>query len=157
MRPLQYHVSHWVLPDKWEVWLERSGVALPCKSVVTSADKTLVQTNEYNWNLNSTLSPEHSLFSPPDGSQKVEIGDLGCSRPIEHRDGGTKRWYTAIRRARAAIVGRQSDAGDVIFWQPVGHVERKRQLVRSEPPAESITVALIPNQVNNEYLGSNHV
>jgi hypothetical protein len=44
-----------------------------------------------------------------------------------------------LRRARAAIVGRQSDAGDVIFYQPVGHVERKSQLVRSELPAESIT------------------
>ena len=70
-----------VLPDKWEVWLERSGVALPCKSVVTSADKTLVQTNEYNWNLNSTLSPETFVFSPPNGSQKVEIGDLGLQPP----------------------------------------------------------------------------
>lgn len=70
-----------VFPDKWEAWLERSGVPLPCKSVVTSADDTVVQTNEYDWTLNATLSPDTFVFTPPKGSQKVDIGELGLQPP----------------------------------------------------------------------------
>lgn len=70
-----------VLPDSWQAWLERGGVQLPCKSVITTADKSLVQTNEYNWNSSPALSPDTFVFTPPSGSQKVEISELGLRPP----------------------------------------------------------------------------
>ena len=70
-----------MLPDKWEAWLEHSEPQLPCKSVITSGDGSLVQTNEYTWNSSPALSPDTFVFTPPSGSQKVDIGELDLQPP----------------------------------------------------------------------------
>ena len=70
-----------VFTDKWEAWLARGGVPLPCKSQITSADDWLIQTNAYVWNPSPTLAPGAFVFTPPKGSQKVNFGELGLGPP----------------------------------------------------------------------------
>ena len=70
-----------VFTDKWEAWLERGGVPLPCKSQINSADDWLIQTNAYFWNPSPTLAPGAFVFTPPKGSQKVDLGGLGLAPP----------------------------------------------------------------------------
>ena len=70
-----------VFRDKWEAWLARGGVPLPCKSQITSADDWLIQTNTYVWNPSPTLAPGAFALTPPKGSQKVDLGGLGLASP----------------------------------------------------------------------------
>ena len=64
--------------DKWEAWLEKSDVPLLCK-LVNYGDT--VQTNVFKWKSSPVFSPETFVFSPPQGSTKVDVGSLGLSPP----------------------------------------------------------------------------
>jgi hypothetical protein len=69
------------LPDKWDVWLEKSQISLPCKTVFTSPLSHGVQANEYTWGKGSVLT-EAFAFNAPAGSEKVDgVGSLGLSSP----------------------------------------------------------------------------
>jgi len=69
-------------PDRWEVWLERSEVPLPCKTVFSSTLSQNTQTNEYTWKSSPVLSPATFVFTPPNGSEKVKnASDLGLFPP----------------------------------------------------------------------------
>jgi hypothetical protein len=69
--------------DKWEVWLQKKQVPLMCKLVSSSSDDTAntVQTNEFTWKPSPVFSPETFVFSPPEGSKKVDVGELGLGAP----------------------------------------------------------------------------
>jgi hypothetical protein len=70
------------LPDRWDVWLDSSDVALPCKTVFTNALSRDVQTNEYSWSQTPVFLPERFAFTAPTGSEKVDgVGSLGLSPP----------------------------------------------------------------------------
>jgi hypothetical protein len=64
--------------EKWEVWLEKSGPPLPCKLVSRRTDGAAftVQTNEFHWNIKPTFPPETFVFTPPQGSKKVDFSDI---------------------------------------------------------------------------------
>ena len=64
---------------KWKVWLERSDVPLVCKFVTGSTDSLAdaMQTNEFTWKLNPVFPPDAFVFTPPKGSEKVDVGSLG--------------------------------------------------------------------------------
>lgn len=64
--------------DKWEVWLDKTGVPLPCKLVSrrTDGNARVVQTNELSWKANPVFSTETFDFTPPKGSRKVDVSDL---------------------------------------------------------------------------------
>jgi hypothetical protein len=66
--------------DKWDVWLGKNDVPLPCKTVLRSEDKGNVQTNLYDWT-NGRSQPDAFTFNPPAGSTKVSIGDLDMRPP----------------------------------------------------------------------------
>ena len=66
--------------DKWDVWLDNSGVPLPCKTVLMSQNNGNVQTNLYDWR-NGRSPPDTFTFNPPAGSTKVDIGDLDMRPP----------------------------------------------------------------------------
>lgn len=66
--------------DKWDVWLDNSGVPLPCKTVLMSQNNGNVQTNLYDWT-NGRSPPDTFTFNPPAGSTKVDIGDLDMRPP----------------------------------------------------------------------------
>jgi len=59
----------------WKVWLEQSEVPLPCKIV------TEIQTSEFNWKPNPVFPSDTFVFTPPKGSTKVDVNDLG----LRHR------------------------------------------------------------------------
>ena len=63
--------------ESWEAWLEKNDVPLLCK-LINHADTT-VQTNEFKWKSNPVFSPETFVFSPPQGSTKVDVGSVGLS------------------------------------------------------------------------------
>ena len=63
--------------ESWEAWLEKNDVPLLCK-LINHADTT-VQTNEFKWKSNPVFSPETFVFSPPEGSTKVDVGSVGLS------------------------------------------------------------------------------
>ena len=65
--------------ESWEAWLEKNDVPLLCK-LLNHAEAT-VQTNEFKWKSNPVFSPETFVFSPPQGSTKVDVGSLGLSPP----------------------------------------------------------------------------
>ena len=72
-------------PEKWEVWLEKKEVPLPCKFVVSSSSGLTrdVQTNEFTWVPNPTVTAETFKFVAPKGSSRVEsVGALGLQPPI---------------------------------------------------------------------------
>jgi len=72
-------------PKDWVVWLEQKDVPLPCKFVVSSTSGLTrdVQTNDFSWVPNPTLTAETFKFTPPKGSTKVEsVGALGLHPPI---------------------------------------------------------------------------
>jgi len=64
--------------DKWEVWLETSGVPLPCKLVSRRRDGSslTVQSNEFKWITAPKLSSETFEFTPPPNSKRVDISDV---------------------------------------------------------------------------------
>jgi hypothetical protein len=64
--------------DKWEVWLEKTGAPLPCKLVSRKTDGSglTVQTNEFHWNIKPEFPPEMFVFTPPQGSRKVDFSDI---------------------------------------------------------------------------------
>jgi hypothetical protein len=65
---------------RWEAWLEKSEVALLCKLVYQNVDGP-TQTNEFSWKPNPVFSQETFVFSPPEGSTKVDVGSLGLAPP----------------------------------------------------------------------------
>jgi len=66
-------------PDKWDIWLEKSEIPLPCKTVFTSALSHGMQTNEYAWSQVPVIT-ETFAFTAPTGSQKVDgVGALGLT------------------------------------------------------------------------------
>ena len=58
--------------------MEKNDVPLLCK-LINHADTT-VQTNEFKCKSNPVFSPETFVFSPPEGSTKVDVGSVGLSR-----------------------------------------------------------------------------
>ena len=68
-----------VVTTKWKVWLEKSDVPLVCK-FVTGSTETLadaMQTNQFSWKQNPVFPPDAFVFTPPKGSEKVDVGGLG--------------------------------------------------------------------------------
>ena len=64
--------------NTWKVWLENSQIPLPCKFETSSSDFPGTQTNEFSWKQPSPPFPSDTfVFTPPQGSQKVSVGDLG--------------------------------------------------------------------------------
>jgi hypothetical protein len=66
--------------NRWEAWLEKSEVPLLCKLVYQNVDGP-AQTNEFSWKPNPVFSQDTFVFSPPEGSTKVDVGSLGLSPP----------------------------------------------------------------------------
>jgi hypothetical protein len=62
--------------NDWEVWLEQTGIPLPCKLVSRTMDGGTVQTNEFVWKANPDFSPDAFAFSPPKGSREVDVSDF---------------------------------------------------------------------------------
>ena len=64
--------------DKWEVWLETSGIPLPCKLVSRRLDGSghTSQTNTFVWEVDQIPPPETFDFSPPKGSKEVGISEI---------------------------------------------------------------------------------
>ena len=64
--------------DTWEVWLEKTGAPLPCKLVSKRRDGSAftVQTNEFHWNIEPKIPPKIFVFTPPQGSRKVDFSDI---------------------------------------------------------------------------------
>lgn len=64
--------------NTWKVWLQKSQIPLPCKFETGSSDILGSQTNEFNWKQPSPPFPSGTfVFTPPQGSEKVSVGDLG--------------------------------------------------------------------------------
>jgi outer membrane lipoprotein-sorting protein len=71
--------------EKWDVWLERKEVPLPCRFVVSGSSGLArdVQTNEFSWVPNPAVTAETFKFDAPKGSVKVgSVGELGLRPPI---------------------------------------------------------------------------
>jgi len=66
--------------NKWEAWLEKNDVPLLCKLIYHSVDGP-AQTNEFSWKPTPVFSPDTFVFSPPEGSTKVDVGSLGLAPP----------------------------------------------------------------------------
>jgi outer membrane lipoprotein-sorting protein len=68
-----------VVTTKWRVWLEKSDVPLVCKFVTGSTESLAdaMQTNEFNWKQNPSFPLDAFVFTPPKGSEKVDVGGLG--------------------------------------------------------------------------------
>ncbi len=66
--------------NKWEAWLEKKDVPLLCKLIYHSVDGP-AQTNEFSWKPTPVFLPDTFVFSPPEGSMKVDVGSLGLSPP----------------------------------------------------------------------------
>ncbi len=64
---------------KWKVWLEKSDVPLVCKFVTGSTESLAdaMQTNEFTWKQEPVFPPDAFVFTPPKGSEKVDVGGLG--------------------------------------------------------------------------------
>ena len=65
--------------DSWEAWLEKNDVPLLCRLVYRNVDGP-TQTNEFRWKPNPVFSQDTFVFSPPEGSTKVDIGSLLAPR-----------------------------------------------------------------------------
>ena len=52
--------------NRWEAWLEKSEVPLPCKLVYQNVDGP-TQTNEFSWKPNPVFSQETFVFFPSEG------------------------------------------------------------------------------------------
>jgi outer membrane lipoprotein-sorting protein len=61
--------------EVWKVWLGPNEVPLPCKF------ETANQTTEFSWNQNPGFPPDTFVFVPPNGSEKVNVNDLGLRPP----------------------------------------------------------------------------
>ncbi len=64
---------------KWKVWLEKSDVPLVCKFVTGSTESLAdaMQTNEFSWKQDPAVPADVFVFTPPKGSEKVDVGGLG--------------------------------------------------------------------------------
>jgi hypothetical protein len=64
--------------DRWEVWLEATGVPMPCKLISRRKDGSAltVQSNEFKWVMTPNYSAKTFEFSAPQGTNKVDIIDL---------------------------------------------------------------------------------
>ena len=65
--------------DSWEAWLEKNDVPLLCRLVYRNVDGP-TQTNEFRWKPNPVFSQDTFVFSPPEGSTKVDVGSLLAPR-----------------------------------------------------------------------------
>ncbi|MCB1485131.1 MAG: DUF2092 domain-containing protein [Hyphomicrobiaceae bacterium] len=65
-------------PNTWKVWLRKGETPLPCKLESKGSDESLItQSNEFSWNVPSPAFPaDKFVFTPPAGSEKVDVGDL---------------------------------------------------------------------------------
>lgn len=64
--------------NTWKVWLQKGQIPLPCKFEAQSSDFMGSQTNEFSWKQPSPPFPSDTfVFTPPKGSKKVSVGDLG--------------------------------------------------------------------------------
>ena len=68
-----------VVTTKWKVWLQKADVPLVCKFVTGSTESLAdaTQTNEFSWKLDPVFPPDTFVFTPPKGSQMVDVGSLG--------------------------------------------------------------------------------
>jgi hypothetical protein len=66
--------------NKWEAWLEKNDVPLLCKLIYHSVSGP-AQTNEFSWKPTPVFSSDTFVFSPPEGSTKVDVGSLGLAPP----------------------------------------------------------------------------
>jgi len=68
-----------VVTTKWKVWLEKSDVPLVCKFVTGSTESLAhaMQTNEFSWKQSPVFPPDAIAFTPPNGSEKADVGGLG--------------------------------------------------------------------------------
>ena len=66
--------------EKWEAWLEKSDTPLLCKLVYSNVDGP-TQTNEFSWKPTPVFSQATFVFSPPQGTTKVDMGNLGLTLP----------------------------------------------------------------------------
>ena len=59
--------------------MEKSDVPLVCKFVTGSTESLAdaMQTNEFNWKQNPAFPLDAFVFTPPKGSEKVDVGGLG--------------------------------------------------------------------------------
>ena len=68
-----------VVTTKWKVWLQKADVPLVCKFVTGSTESLAdaTQTNEFSWKLDRVFPSDTFVFTPPKGSQMVDVGSLG--------------------------------------------------------------------------------
>ena len=71
------HGAHRMV-EKWDVWVEKPPPHLPCKLVSGDVDDPAAtsQVNEFTWKKAPNFDADTFIFSPPPGSQKIDIGDL---------------------------------------------------------------------------------
>lgn len=66
--------------NTWKVWLQKGQIPLPCKLETQNSDVPGSQTNEFRWKQPAPPFPADAfVFSPPPGSKKVSVGDLGLT------------------------------------------------------------------------------
>lgn len=59
----------------WQVWISKSGAALPCKLVITTTDDPSRPEFSaiYEWNTRPTFAASDFAFTPPAGARKIAI------------------------------------------------------------------------------------
>jgi len=68
---------------RWNVWLEKKDVALPCKVESGSDDQVDfgTRTNEFSWKQSPVFPQDAFKFAPPAEAKKVDVGDLDLGPP----------------------------------------------------------------------------
>lgn len=62
----------------WQIWIQQSGPALPCKLVITNrVDPSAPQyTSEMNWTFPTTIADDTFTFAPPADAHKIVMATL---------------------------------------------------------------------------------
>lgn len=78
-----HHLAYRGNQTDWQIWIEDSDQALPCRYVITT--KTLAGQPEFevglaNWKIEPALAPDFFAFTPPKGATEIEFLSLGQAK-----------------------------------------------------------------------------
>lgn len=120
-----HHLAYRGNQTDWQIWVEDSDQALPCRYVITT--KTLAGQPEFevaltNWKLEPTLAPDFFAFTPPKGATEIEfLARPGEGETAARRAAGEEAVKNKTKRASlvavAALIaiGAVTDTGPMIL------------------------------------------
>lgn len=78
-----HHLAYRGNQTDWQIWIEDTDQALPCRYVITT--KTLAGQPEFevglsNWKLDPKLAPDFFAFTPPKGATEIEFLSLAKAK-----------------------------------------------------------------------------